>query len=443
MSERRHIPTRCTGGPRKLQVAPSWCGANVGIRHGVRRTASPLAAAVLAFLIPVTGLALTSEPLATLEGILDYAWANHPGLQAARLEQEAEEAMVVQARTLPDPTVSLQAATMERRLGLGLSQMFPLAGRRQLRSSIALEGARAAGGMAQARSLAVAADVVNAYAEWVFLLRARELVAENLDLVEQLEQVALTRYRTGEAPYADVVRAQLEVGRVEEELRSLQEVESAAVGRLNAAMGRPVGAPLPPPLGLPPVTLSFTDEAVLAAVQESNPELAVLRHQVAASGHRLELARRGGRPDLMVGVELMHSGEMNRTGVGAMVGINLPIWRERRAAEVREAGARSAAAAARVAEAGLGLEADARLALFRFRDAGRKAELYAVRLIPQVEQTLAAMETAYRGGEAMFADLVETARLVLEFRLGLERARADQWQRLAELEMLMGRRVRS
>lgn len=381
----------------------------------------------------------SAASLATLEGALAYAQANHPALQAVRLEREAEEAMVPQARSLPDPTLSLQVATMERRVGVGASQMIPLAGRRGLQGAVAEEGARAASRMVEARALEVAAGVVNAFSELAYLVRAQVLMTENLRLVEGLEQVALARYRTGESPFADVVRAQVEVARVEDELRSLREVEEAAVASLNAAMGRAAGAPLPLPEGVPPVSVEPSDEEVLRGLEERNPELGVLRHQAAAAGHRLEIARRNGTPDLMVGVELMHSGEMNRTGLGAMVGINLPIWRERRVAEIRETGARAAAAAAREAEAGLSLEAEARMAMFRYRDAGRRAELYEVRLIPQAEQSLAATQAAYRTGEATFGEVVETARLALEFRLTLERVRAERLQQAAELDRLTGR----
>lgn len=390
--------------------------------------------------------AVLAEPVSpaslTLEEALAHAAAFHPALQAARLERQAEEDAVIQARALADPSLTVQAVSMERRFGVGVSQMLPLGGKRELQGAMASDNAQAAARKVEAREFAVAAGVVSAFSEWVFLRRSRELVSENLSLVRQLEQVALARYRTGETPYADVVRAQVELARVENELRSLEDIQPAAMSRLAVAMGRPADVLLPVPERLLPVAIELGDDEVLAGLKVANPELAAMRHQVTASLRARELAGRNGIPDLMVGVEVMRSGEMKRNGVGAMVGINLPIWRARRAAEVREAGARADAMTAREGEMTIALQAEARMALFRFRDAGRTLELYESRLMPQAEQALAAMQTAYRAGEATFADLVETARLVLEFRLGRERAQADQWQQLAELEMLTGRRLR-
>lgn len=407
-----------------------------------RRRSRSWVAAWLAVAIAGSAHAGDESSLATLEGVLAYAATHHPGLAAARAEHHAAQARIVQVRTLPDPTLALASRSMQREVGVGVSQMFPLGGKRELRAAAAREEARAAERMFEARSLEVAAEVAAAYSELVFLRRARALTAENLALLGQLEQVALARYRTAEAPFADVVRAQFELGRVEDELRSLAEVESAATGRLNAAMGRAVEAPLPPPAGLPQMRFEVADAEVEKAVREANPELAALAHELAASQKELELARRNRVPDLMLGVEVMRSEGMKRTGVGLMAGINLPIWRDCCRAEVQEAGARADAAAARRVERELGLLAQGRLALFRYRDARRKADLYAGRLIPQIEQALAAMQTAYRAGEATFADLVETSRMALEFHLALERARVDEVQQLADLERIAGRRLR-
>ena len=398
------------------------------------------AAVVLAALGSAPAWAGEEATLATLEGALAYAAAHHPGLAAARAERDAAEARIIPAGTLPDPMLGLAARSVEREVGIALSQTFPLAGKRQLKAAAAREEARAAENMLHARWLEVAAEVVSAFSEFAFLARARALTEENLALLKQLEEVARARYRTAQAPYADVVRAQVELGRVEDELRSLTEGESAAAGRLNAALGRSVGAPLPPLAGLPEVVQELAAEEVEAAVSAANPELAALAHQVAAAQQELEVAQRIRVPDLTVGVEVMRSGAMRRTGVGVMAGINLPIWRDCCRAEVREAAARVEASAARRAERELALLSQARLALYRFRDATRRGELYAGRLIPQSQQALAAMVTAYRAGEATFADLVETSRMALEFQLARERARVEQLQQLAELERLTGRR---
>jgi outer membrane protein TolC len=79
------------------------------------------------------------------------------------------------------------------------------------------------------------------------------------------------------------------------------------------------------------------------------------------------------------------------------------------------------------------------MVLYRFRDAERKVDLYRDTLVPKAEQSLKATETAFRAGKATFTDLVDAERVLLEFELSHERALASHAQRLAELEMLIGR----
>jgi outer membrane protein TolC len=65
--------------------------------------------------------------------------------------------------------------------------------------------------------------------------------------------------------------------------------------------------------------------------------------------------------------------------------------------------------------------------------------LYRDVLIPKAKESIGSTETAFRAGAASFLDLVDAERSLLEFELSFERALANRAQRLAELEMLVGR----
>jgi len=80
-----------------------------------------------------------------------------------------------------------------------------------------------------------------------------------------------------------------------------------------------------------------------------------------------------------------------------------------------------------------------KLALFRLRDAERKINLYRDTLVPKANQSLRAVQQAFRTGKASFLDVIDSQRVLLEFELSYERALADHAQRLAELEMLVGK----
>ena len=81
------------------------------------------------------------------------------------------------------------------------------------------------------------------------------------------------------------------------------------------------------------------------------------------------------------------------------------------------------------------------MALYHFRDAGRKIDLYRDTLIPKAEQSLNVTQQAFSAGQADFLDLIDTQRVLLEFKLSYERALAHRAQRLAEIEKLVGEDV--
>ncbi|GAH83671.1 unnamed protein product, partial [marine sediment metagenome] len=87
------------------------------------------------------------------------------------------------------------------------------------------------------------------------------------------------------------------------------------------------------------------------------------------------------------------------------------------------------------------LNAELALAVFRFRDAERKIDLYRDTLLPKARQSVKATEASFRAGGGTFLDLIDTQRILLEFELAYERALASRMQRLAELEKLVGKEI--
>jgi outer membrane protein TolC len=87
------------------------------------------------------------------------------------------------------------------------------------------------------------------------------------------------------------------------------------------------------------------------------------------------------------------------------------------------------------------LEADLKLALYHFRDAERKIDLYRDTLIPKANQSLKVAQQGFEGGKVSFISLIDAERLLLEFQLAHERALVDRAKRLAEIETLINKNL--
>jgi len=249
-------------------------------------------------------------------------------------------------RSLPEPrlTYARYIQEVETRVGpqenkIGLSQTIPWFGKLRERGQAAWEAAEAERERYEAAKLSLFYRVKEAYYEYYYLGRAVAVVRETLALVKQLEQVARVRYKVAAGGHPDVIRAQVELGKLQDRLRTHEELRGPLVARLNAALNRPVQSPLPWPKGVPELSAEVSDEQLLRNLGEGSPELRALAHEVTRHERLIELARKDYYPDVTFGLEYIDTGGARMPGVAdsskdpviAMISVNIPLWRARAA----------------------------------------------------------------------------------------------------------------
>lgn len=390
---------------------------------------------------------------AVLSDYLAYAALANPGLEAAFNRWKAAVAKAVQVDALPNPkfTFGYFIEEVETRVGpqeyrVGLSQMFPWFGKLKLRGDVAAAEANAAFEQYQAVKLDLFAGVKRVYYEYYYLGRAISITEDNIELLKHLEGVARSKLKAG-ASQSGVIKAQVELGKLDDRLRSFQDMRGPMVARLNASMNRPRDASLPWPRFVALVGAEIQEEEMFEQLAAANPELKSLDSLIQKEEQAIRLARKEYYPDFALGVDFVSTDEALMSGVRdsgrdpvvAMIALDIPIWRGKYKAGVQETRRRLLAAELTRENRSNLLEADLRIALFRFRDTERKINLYGDTLVPLAGQALNVTEEAYRSGSADFLNLIDAERLLLEFQLAHERALADREIALAEVEKLVGR----
>lgn len=393
----------------------------------------------------------------TLSDYLAYAGLHSAELEAAFHRWQAALERIPQVRSLPDPHFSYRyfIREIETRVGpqrqaFEISQMFPWFGKLDLAGDVATEAARAAQQRYEAVKWKLFLEVKDAYYEYYYLRRSIAIARENVELLRHLESVARTRYTAAAGAHPDVIRAQVELGRLEDRLNSLLDLQGPVIARLNAALNRPVEAHLPAPRPFEASDVPVQDGQLLEWLEQANPRLQALDHEVAGYRKAEDLARKQYAPDLTLGLtytDVGHSarasafGDNGKDAVGAMLSLNIPLWRGKYSAAVREARANRLATLRERTDATNTLQSQLKMAIYRYRDAERKLDLYGNALVPKATESLKVAEQAFRTGDTSFLDLVDAQRTYLEFELALERARADREQSLARMEMLVGRNI--
>jgi cobalt-zinc-cadmium efflux system outer membrane protein len=395
----------------------------------------------------------------TLSDYLTYAALNNPGLEAAFNRWKAALEQITQVKSLPDPRFNYRyyIEPVETRVGaqrqaFGASQMFPWFGKLELQGDAAAQAANAARQRFEAARLKLYYQVKDAYYEYYYIQRAIAILQENVQLLQSFESVVRTRYQVAAASHPDVIRIQVELGKLEDRLKTVEDLQGPVIARLNAALNRPAETPVPQPAQIEERNVSSTDQDILDMVARYNPELAAMEYEIARSKTAIDLAKKNYYPDVTLGIDVINTEESTsavqpkdsgRDAVIASLSLNIPIWQKKLDAEQNQAKYQYFSAVQSKDQMLNNLNVKTKLALYNFRDGQRKISLYRDTLIPKAEESVKATETSFSAGNNSFTDMIDAQRVMLEFELSYERALADKARSLAELEMLAGQQISS
>ena len=411
--------------------------------------------AMLAGLTAVgTAQAQTPDLGASVQGLLVYARAQSPELQAMRQEADAAAARVGPAGALPDPVLRVELMNINNygneaspsllpwKVGetkYTLMQSLPLWGKRALRRDAAAADARQADARSDATWVELAARIKTTYAEYYRAAGNERLAGEVLGLMARLEQLAQTRYAGGLVGQSDAIRAQLEQTAMRSELIALNSEKRQLRAKLNGLLARESTAALADPETLRPLPALSTADAMSLAekARERNPQIAAELARVTAAQKNRELTQANRYPDLQVGVSPSQMGSRITTW-GVMFEINIPLQQASRRGQEREAEAMVSAARSRADALWHQLlgELGANLAGL---DAARRTEaLIQTQQLPQSELSLQSAVAAYESGKAEFAMLLEAQRQIRKARQELLRSQVEAQMRLTDIERILG-----
>jgi outer membrane protein, heavy metal efflux system len=415
-------------------------------------------AALLGMILP--GVAVAQEPPLTLAGVYRMARERNPRLRAAGALVDARRAMETSAGLPPDP--ALQVGVMNFSVpgfdtdmptsmapSVQAMQMLPI-GKLGLTRNVAAQTTAIAAADAEEAWWEVRGRAAMAFHE---LWRAdREIVVmrANLRWLESFETVAQAMYAVGEGRQSDVLRARVEIARVEADVARMEAMRAGASARLNAVLDRPADTPIPD-VALAPLPRELPPSDTLRAwAERDRPMLGRGRTEVERARTRSSLARRELWPDVILGMAYgqrsLPADEMGGSGTermgSVMVGFSLPVFARQRQLRMRA----EARAMERMAEADLAsmrAEVGARLGELRadLRRSLTLIELYRADVLPQAQATVESALSSYRVGRVDFMTLIDAQMTKNDYERELAALWAEYGTGVAELEMTIGREL--
>lgn len=389
----------------------------------------------------------------SLQELLSIAEKNNPGLRAAYQNWQAALQRIPQVKALPEPQLTLSqfVQPIETRVGpqrqkIGLMQMFPWFGKLKLKGNAATETANAAKFNFESTKLNLFYRVKVSYYDYYFARKRVEILKENLQLLEYLEEVTRQKYRTGTAPYAALLKIQVERDKLTDRLTGAQENLRPIKANLNALLNRAPNANLPEPETLPAPPMDISTEQLSQKLLEHNPALKSLDSMAMSRKTNIKLAKKTYLPDFSLGVDYIFTGnalmpdtpDSGKDPVAAKLSVRLPLWGKKYGAAVKEAQAKHNEILDLKQETKNNLLSRLEMVRFKYNDSKRKINLYKNTLLPRAGEAMAVTRSAFEAGETDFLNFIDSQRTLLAFQLELERAKTGNAQQWAELEMLSG-----
>lgn len=411
----------------------------------MKRVVSLLA---LAIFFAAAGNGAAEEQMLRVESLVQEALEKNPKILAARGRHAALKEKIPQSGALEDPMLGFGVVNLPNNFDfndedmtmkeISVSQKFPFPGKRGLSEEVAAKEADAGAADADEVANQVAKEVKTAFYDLSHVYRAMEVTQRNKSILEELAKITQTRYSLGQAIQEDVIRNQVEISKMMDDLIMLEQKKRALAAKLNYLLNRPRNSPVGRPADVDFNRVVFSIDNLQQQAVEDNPMLKALKQDISARGKNVELARRDYFPDFSLKFAYGQRDDRLDMYTG-MVEMNLPIFfkskQERKVAEAY-ADIRSAQAKYDGAQNEI---------LYMIADMGsmtqrleRKIELYRTGIIPQARLQIDTAMSAYMVNKADFMTLLDSRMRLYRYELDYHDALTEYEKSLAALEAAVG-----
>lgn len=384
-----------------------------------------------------------------LDGYLQTAAEQNPGLKAKFNLYLAALEKVNQEGTLPDPTVSFGyfVSPVETRVGpqrfrLALSQMFPWMGTLKVRE-------QAATSMAQIRFYEFEEARNKLFLEvrdkWLELYEIRkelDIMQSSLDLLRSYEPVTKTKYEANLVSLADLIRVQISIDHAEAELRVLALRWEPALSDFNVLLNRD-----------PSRDVFLADALMIEAgsaysvdsIQTHQPLLNGINAGLATLEHEATLAALKRKPNIGFGLEYAMVGKRSDAVVAdngkdvlmPTVSLSLPVFRKKNRSFEREVALKKEGYEAQRTQVKNELKNDWLKAENQMESALEELRLYESE-IDKTNVLLRILTSEYTNNHRDFEDLLSAQQSLLQLQLALVKTRVKYHHGFHKKDYLTG-----
>jgi len=394
---------------------------------------------------PVPQAVLHADSVLDLATLEREVVARNPSLAAMHAAVREARARVGVEGALENPMVDVMVAPQSfgrpepAGYRIDVDQPIPWFGTRGLRREAAAAEADASQASFETARLDLIREARAAFYDDYHYDQVRRTLLDQLELVRQSRQVALSRYAAGTSAQQDVLDADVDIAMLEHQTVAAGRSQALVETRLRSLLHLDALTPLPSPPDTVPIPETLDAVRLVArADTTTRPELRVALASMRAAQARIDLARRERLPEPALGVvyDQMQVDPDMRWSVRASLA--LPIAPGRRASAQHEAEAQLEGARARHDAANDAIQRAVADAATEFSESLHELEVIHDALLPATERAVASARARYESGKLDFTNVLAAARARAQARLEFHRVLGDANQARADLERALG-----
>jgi outer membrane protein TolC len=383
-----------------------------------------------------------------LNTLIEEVLKRNPNLEAAHERVRAAAEVVPRVQVIDDPEFKFLSDFNKFKsksefipmLQYQISQTFPFPGKLRLKGKVASEVLK----QFQNSEITTEKDLIlqtkKLYFQLILNQASLSINQNNRDVSKNIIDDSLALYRSGKGSYEEVIKAQIELQKLDEELLSIEADHIFIISMLNTLLNRPQSEEIGKPEEITSFSINLDYEKLAKIAMQERPELKELKAMVQEQEMMARLAKREYFPDFTIsaGYEQITENLSDNAWV-ASLSFKIPLWiAKRQKRQVREAKAQASANlnALRAMEAMI--QGQIQDILGKLKATEERLLLYQTGLLPKILEALKASEVNYRSGKGDFLILLDTRRQYQNLELEYERVKAARETWLAELERTIG-----
>lgn len=372
----------------------------------------------------------------TPEALFTKALENNTTLKALEQQYQAALTKAPQISPLPDPEIGIGGFPLpvETRLGaqqvrLSAGQMFPWPGSISAKKDWA--NAQADVDLEQISSyrLELLYQIKLAWFRLYENRQSRLVIADNLELLNSLKRLTESKVTAGQASLADVLRVDLKIQELSQELKILASEERKPLIEINQLLHRPLDEAINLPTELDFAELPFQKDTLFSHIQQFHPQLQMLAAKQNVAQKAMAVNEKSGKPNVGLGVDYFFLSPRSdadpenngRDILQLKATMSIPLFREKYEAKNREESFRIHALENQKEELLSNFLSKIEQAYATYESAQLRQELY-LRQIETLGATIQILKSDYSNNNRNFDELLRLEGELIGYEVKLIRA---------------------